>query len=118
MNPKKYLMMKNLNEFSILVIETIKSIPRGKVATYGQIAHFCGNPRGARQVSRILHSCTAKYRLPWHRVVNSRGRISLSGQAADNQAYLLAREGVEIDGQGQIDMQKFLASLFSDRKFS
>ncbi len=97
-----HLTMKKLDEFTILVIETIKSIPPGNVATYGEIARFCGNPRGARQVSRILHSCSQKYDLPWHRVVNSKGKISLQGQAAMKQRQLLLEEGVTINQSGQI----------------
>ena len=65
--------------FSEHVIDIIKAIPPGKVASYGQIAMLAGNPRGARQVSRLLHSSSEKYSLPWHRVVSSTGKISLQG---------------------------------------
>ncbi|MDP8228564.1 MAG: MGMT family protein, partial [Candidatus Electryoneaceae bacterium] len=55
----------------------IKRIPTGKVATYGQIAAYAGNPQAARQVVRVLHTSARKDNLPWYRVVNRLGRISL-----------------------------------------
>ncbi|MFX1494230.1 MAG: MGMT family protein, partial [Promethearchaeota archaeon] len=59
--------------FSQNIRELIKQIPYGRIATYGQIAAFAGNPRAARQVAWILHSCSKKDNLPWHRVINSKG---------------------------------------------
>ena len=97
----------SLNPFSAKVVETIQSIPFGKVASYGQIAAMAGNPRAARQVSRILHSCSKKYKLPWHRVVNSQGKISLNNQACELQYELLISEGIEFGLNKHIDMQKF-----------
>ena len=100
-----------LDEFTILVIKTIKSIPEGKVATYGQIAHFCGKPKGARQVSRILHSCSQKYSLPWHRVINSQGKISLTGLNGDLQAKFLEKENIELNSNYKIDLKKYQANF-------
>jgi methylated-DNA-protein-cysteine methyltransferase-like protein len=51
----------------------IKQIPYSKVSTYGKIAEAAGNPQGARQVARTLHSSSDKENLPWHRVINSTG---------------------------------------------
>ena len=65
------------SSFGGRVKEIIRSIPKGKVATYGRVATYAGNPRGARQVVRVLHSSTRKDKLPWHRVVNREGRIAL-----------------------------------------
>jgi methylated-DNA-protein-cysteine methyltransferase-like protein len=96
-----------LNPFSSKVVEIIQSIPAGKVASYGQIAAIAGNHRGARQVSRILHSCTKKYDLPWHRVINSQGKISLNNHAFEIQFELLKSEGIEFGLSNKIDMQKF-----------
>jgi methylated-DNA-protein-cysteine methyltransferase-like protein len=91
------------------VIEIIKQIPRGKVATYGQIAVYAGSPRAARQVVRTLHSSSRKEDLPWHRVVNSQGRISLKpGQGYEIQKTLLMKEGVVFDLQDNIDFDHFL----------
>ncbi len=61
--------------FSERVKEHIKQIPHGKVAMYGQIATYARNPRAARQVAWILHSSSRKDSLPWHRVINNKGRI-------------------------------------------
>jgi methylated-DNA-protein-cysteine methyltransferase related protein len=84
-----------MNDFTKNVINIIKSIPQGKVMTYGQVAKVAGNPWGARQVSRILHSMSRSYDLPWHRVVNAKGKISLEGEAKFIQASLLVDEGIE-----------------------
>jgi len=87
--------------------EILKQIPRGKVATYGQIAAFAGNPRAARQVVRILHACSAKDKLPWHRVINSQGKISLKpGFGYEVQKRLLAKEKIEFDLYDRIDLDK------------
>ena len=95
--------------FSQRVKDIIKKIPRGKVATYGQIAAFAGSPRAARQVVRILHSSSRKDKLPWQRVVNSQGKISLKpGYGYEKQKRLLLREGVKFDLYGVIDFDKYL----------
>jgi methylated-DNA-protein-cysteine methyltransferase-like protein len=96
-----------MTPFTLKVIEIIQSIPAGKVASYGQIAIYAGNHRGARQVSRTLHTCTKKYNLPWHRVINSQGKISLKNEGFELQYRLLTEEGIEF-GIGQvIDLKKF-----------
>ncbi|HKJ63948.1 MAG TPA: MGMT family protein, partial [Desulfopila sp.] len=83
--------------------------PAGKICTYGIIAARAGNPSGARQVARVLHSCSGKYRLPWHRVVNREGKISLSDNAGyGRQKILLEGEGVVFDDCDRIDMDKYL----------
>ena len=64
-------------KFTELVIDIIKSIPEGKVTSYGRIAGMAGALSGARQVARILHSMSEKHGLPWHRVVGADGGISL-----------------------------------------
>lgn len=87
----------------------IKAIPRGKVSTYGQIAAFAGDPRGARQVARILHSCSEKDNLPWYRMINRMGRISLSpGNGYELQYSLLHKEGICFKLDGSIDLRIFL----------
>ena len=97
--------------FTIRVIELIQAIPYGRVATYGQIAALAGNRRAARQVARILHSCSRNEGLPWHRVVNKAGRIALDpDRGGDRQQRLLAAEGVRLDNQGRIDFSYYLWS--------
>jgi methylated-DNA-protein-cysteine methyltransferase-like protein len=96
-----------MTEFTQEVIKIIRSIPKGKVMTYGQIAAAAGNPWGARQISRILNSMSNKYGLPWHRVINSKGEISLQGQGQLEQMSLLSDEGVEVINN-KIDLNKHL----------
>ena len=93
--------------FSKQVIEIIQKIPAGKVATYGQIAILAGNNKAARQISRILHSSSGKYGLPWHRVINSQGRISLrTGDSFEMQKAMLESEGIQVI-EDKIDLAKF-----------
>jgi len=95
-------------EFERRAKEAIKSIPRGRVATYAQVAALAGNHRAARQVARVLHSSSAKDRLPWQRVINSRGGISLKkGHGFEQQKRLLIKEGVRVDCSGRIDLEIF-----------
>lgn len=87
----------------------ISSIPHGYVATYGQIAAMAGNRRAARQVVRVLHTCSQSHNLPWHRVVNREGRIALrAGSGFHEQQRLLAAEGIAVDESGVIDLEIFL----------
>jgi len=87
----------------------IKQIPTGKVATYGQIALYGGNPRASRQVAWILHSSSTKDNLPWHRVINSKGRISLpKDRGYDIQKKLLENEGVVFDEDDFIDLDDYI----------
>ncbi|MFW9946515.1 MAG: MGMT family protein [Candidatus Odinarchaeota archaeon] len=95
--------------FSQNVRELIKQIPYGRVATYGQIAAFAGNPRAARQVAWILHSCSKKDNLPWHRVINSKGRISLPyGGGYETQKKLLEIEGINFKENDFINLNIYL----------
>ncbi len=99
----------NPHPFTSRVIEIIRSIPEGTVCSYGIIAAMAGNHRAARQVSRILHSCSQKEGLPWHRVINKQGRISLKPfQGYETQKRLLEQEGVVFDKVGQIDLETYL----------
>lgn len=86
------------------VIQIIQSIPSGRVMTYGGIAKAAGNPKGARQVSWLLHSMSQKYHLPWHRVINAQGRISLTGS---EQQEMLEVEGVIFDENDRVDLHKY-----------
>ena len=99
-----------MTEFTEQVLQIISNIPNGKVMTYGQVAAYAGNPRGARQVSRILHSMTEKHQLPWHRVINSKGGISLTGEAGFIQGEMLAEEGIQVINK-KIDLKKHQQKL-------
>ena len=88
------------------MLAVVDSIPRGRVATYGQVAREAGLPRRARLVGRFLAELAPKTALAWHRVVNSAGRISLRPGAA-RQRRRLAREGVSFTPTGRIDLARF-----------
>lgn len=95
--------------FTAKVIELIRAIPEGKVSTYGGIAALAGSPRGARQVVRILHTCTRKENLPWQRVVNREGKIALKPfQGFEEQQMLLSMEGIELGLSNTINLDKHL----------
>ena len=94
--------------FTRRVIALIHSIPPGRVCTYGLLAASAGNPRAARQVSRILHSCSQTEGLPWYRVVNRMGMISLTGTSRDVQKGLLMAEGVAFAPDGRLDLERYL----------
>ena len=94
--------------FTEKIKKVIRRIPRGKVATYGQIAAYAGNPMGARQVVRILHACAAKEKLPWYRIVNIEGQIALKpGSGYEEQKSLLANEGIRLKNN-KIDFSIYL----------
>lgn len=86
----------------------IRAIPRGRVATYGQIALLAGAPGGARRVAWLLHSSSRTEQLPWHRVIGVSGRISLPpGGGRELQRSLLEAEGVEVRSDS-VDLDLFL----------
>ncbi len=95
---------QRMEDFTHVIIDIIRNIPEGKVMSYGQIARVAGNPRAARQVSRILHSMSKKYKLPWHRVINSKGEISLQGEGYASQKWLLEQEGILFHKTSKIDL--------------
>ncbi len=96
------------DKLSTRIIDIIKNIPKGKIMTYGQIAKLAGNPRAARAVSWVLHSSSKKYNLPWHRVINSKGKISIKSKYGyERQKQLLKKEGVEFDENEKVDLEKY-----------
>jgi methylated-DNA-protein-cysteine methyltransferase-like protein len=84
----------------------VARIPRGRVATYGAIAILCGRPGLARFVGYALHNLPPGIDIPWHRVINFRGEISLRGPSAARQRHLLRNEGVAFSC-GRVDLHKF-----------
>lgn len=88
--------------------EVIRAIPRGRVATYGQIAALAGRERAARGVAWVLHSSSAAAGLPWHRVINGRGGISLGrGRGFEEQKKRLIAEGVPVGRGGRVDLKRY-----------
>lgn len=87
----------------------LKTVPRGKVTTYGRIAAHLGNKNLARTVGNILHNNPDPSRYPCHRVVNSRGKVAESyafGGAAAQRKRLEA-EGIVFESNGSIDLKKY-----------
>lgn len=94
--------------FFLRVYQAVRRIPRGRVATYGQIALVAGTPRGARAVGWALRALRgrAASRVPWHRVVGAGGRISpRAGGGERLQRARLAAEGVVFRG-GRVDLRR------------
>ena len=87
----------------------VKRIPRGRVATYGQIARLAGLAGHARQVGYALAALPDDVTVPWHRVVNAKGEISLRGESHGEirQRQLLERERVGFDANGRIPLGRF-----------
>lgn len=89
----------------------VRLIPRGRVATYGQIATLAAvpGPTGPRQVGYALAALAAGSKIPWHRVINAQGRVSPRGPQDDGarQLELLALEGVQIGSDGRIDLARY-----------
>lgn len=104
---QKYNQMIN-RSFTQRVVILINNIPFGKVATYGQIADLAGNRFAARQVVWALNSQTGKHKLPWHRVINSRGKIGLTGEGYKEQKKLLLKEGIIFNERDKINFREFL----------
>jgi methylated-DNA-protein-cysteine methyltransferase related protein len=107
--------MKPKSNFYALVYAMVKKIPRGKVATYGQIAALIGSPKAAQMVGWALHALdeSPKPEVPWQRVINRLGFISTTclEHTADEQAWHLQKEGVKVVKKEKmwfIDLDKYL----------
>ena len=97
-----------LAPFTERVIIVIRAVPRGRVATYGQVAALAGGPTGARQVARILHSLSSPKGLPWHRIINACGGISLpKGAGLEEQRRRLRSEGVTVSAAGNVNLSRW-----------
>ena len=90
-----------------LIWETVRQIPKGKVATYGQVASEAGFPRQPRMVGYALHALPPRSGVPWHRVINAQGRISFpkGSTAHRKQRRLLKAEGVNFRGES-LDLER------------
>ncbi|KAA2211497.1 MGMT family protein [Teichococcus oryzae] len=92
------------------ICAVVRRIPKGWVATYGQVAAMAGLPRRARLVGRVLQRLDPSAAIPWHRVVNAKGEVScsLSRNGSDAlQRRLLESEGVEFDDKNRFDLERF-----------
>jgi methylated-DNA-protein-cysteine methyltransferase-like protein len=93
--------------FSRSVCEWVARIPCGRVQTYGGIAALAGNHLAARLVARVLRNKSRNLALPWHRIVNREGRISLPDLAGNRQRQLLDKEGVVFGTDGKLDLTRY-----------
>lgn len=92
------------------IYAVVARIPRGRVATYGQVAALAGLPRHARLAGYALHALPEGSPLPWQRVINARGEISPRsgpGWVEGWQRHLLEEEGVVFDLRGRVDLRRF-----------
>jgi len=91
------------------ILTVVRQIPKGKVATYGQIASLAGIPRNSRQVGSVLKNLATGSRVPWFRVVNSKGEISLRADGKYNQVQrqALEEEKVRFDHKARISLDEF-----------
>ncbi|MBQ8885411.1 MAG: MGMT family protein [Clostridia bacterium] len=103
--------MRSLNFFE-RVYEVVKRVPKGKVTTYGQVALLVGSPRAARQVGYALHVNPEPMVIPCHRVVNRFGALApaFAFGGKEVQAALLQAEGVEVDENFSVDLQRYIWS--------
>jgi methylated-DNA-protein-cysteine methyltransferase-like protein len=109
-------MAKAIKSLYETIYEMVRKIPKGKVATYGQIARLCGFRGHARLVGYALHNLKPNSGVPWHRVINSKGMISLPQNtgAYELQKRLLERENIVFTGE-KVDLSKY-APVASKRK--
>ncbi|MEZ2587212.1 MGMT family protein [Kluyvera intermedia] len=99
--------MDVVDSFPHRVWQIVAAIPPGYVTTYGDVARLAGSPRAARQVGGVLRRLPEGSTLPWFRVVNRHGAISLTGPDLQRQRQALLADGVQVSRSGQIDMQKY-----------
>jgi methylated-DNA-protein-cysteine methyltransferase-like protein len=99
------------------IYRVVHRIPRGRVATYGQIAQLAGIPGHARQVGYALYNLSDGESIAWHRVINAKGEISArsDGRSERLQRALLEREGVEFDDAARVSLHRFRWRPRSDR---
>jgi methylated-DNA-protein-cysteine methyltransferase-like protein len=92
------------------IYAAVRRIPRGRVSTYGAIARVAGLAGQARQVGYALSALPSGTTVPWHRVINAQGRLSLERSASGagiTQRLRLVREGVAVDAGGRVSLERF-----------
>jgi methylated-DNA-protein-cysteine methyltransferase related protein len=98
-----------VSEIYARIYAVVRRIPPGKVSTYGEVARMAGLPGYARQVGYALHALGEGEDVPWQRVVNIRGEVSLPTDAGLDslQRQMLEAEGVLFNAQGRLDLKQF-----------
>lgn len=91
------------------IYAVVRKVPRGRVATYGQIAALAGLPGQARQAGYALSALPPATAVPWHRVINAMGAVSVRSAGGDGlqQRLLLEAEGIEFDARGRVRLALF-----------
>ena len=96
-----------MDQFLAQIFAVIHQIPCGKVSTYGEIAKMAGYPGYARHVGRALGQLPKGSSLPWFRVINSQGKLSLKGEAFERQKNALIEEGIEVSPEGRVRLAHY-----------
>lgn len=96
----------SMDQFLVQIFAVIHQIPHGKVTSYGEIAKLAGYPGYARHVGKALGNLPEGSKLPWHRVMNSQGQISLKREDLQRQRRQLLAEGIEVSDSGRISLKK------------
>ncbi|MEH0689650.1 MGMT family protein [Vibrio cholerae] len=96
-----------MDQFLAQIFAVIHQIPCGKVSTYGEIAKMAGYPGYARHVGRALGQLPKGSSLPWFRVINSQGKLSLKGEAFERQKNALIEEGIEVSPEGRVRLARY-----------
>ena len=97
----------SMDQFLAQIFAVIHRIPHGKITSYGEIAKLAGYPGYARHVGKALGNLPDNSTLPWHRVLNSQGQISLKGADLERQRGKLRQEGIEVSESGKISLKKY-----------
>ena len=106
-----FVILIYMPSFKEKVINFIKSVPKGKVVSYGQVAAAAGSPRAARQVGTILRGLDpSDSKIPWWRVVNNKGIISIKGNwtaTKESQKILLIKDGIKVSDNFTINIEQY-----------
>lgn len=106
--------------FATKILAVVRRVPRGKVATYGQVAALAGYAHAPRLAGYALHALPEGSPLPWHRIVGAGGKLSLARLSPDGallQRLKLEAEGVGFDARGRVKLAKHLWSPRSARRY-
>lgn len=104
-------MKQNMTPFRKAVYKATRKIPKGKVATYGQIARFIGRPKAARAVGNALNSNPFSPKVPCHRVVNSDGKIGGFASGTAKKVALLRKEGLKVKDGKIVDFRGAIVKI-------
>ena len=98
-----------MSTFTERVYAMVRRVPHGQVVSYGGVAALLGSPRAARGVGQALRSLPDDSDVPWWRVINRNGEISIRGtmHGAQLQRFLLEREGVRFSAAGRVDWKRY-----------